>query len=302
MEKAYIILAHKNPEQVARLISSLDDNHSTFFLHLDKSGNSAPFINVVTDNNNVVIVKNEYTFWGSFGIVQATLNAMKSAMNHHKTFDFISLISGQHYPIKSNEYINDFLSGSPYSIFMEYTLIPDNERWQPRGGMYRIDKYFFGMHGYERFAAKAANFLSSKTNVIKRNFPSSMKPYGGSQWWTMNRYAVKYILDFVKNNEAYCRFHRFTFAPDELFFHNIILNAVDERIQSSITNNNLLYMQWPDASKGHPDILKHSDIQNIISSDALFARKFDVNEDSLVFDLLDEYRTQSHKVMANQTA
>ncbi len=302
MEKAFIILAHKNPEQVARLISSLDDNYSTFFLHLDKNINPAPFINAVADNNNVVIVKNEYTFWGSFGIVQATLNAMKSAMNHYKTFDFISLISGQHYPIKSNEYINDFLSSSPYSIFMEYTSIPNHQRWQPRGGMYRIDKYFFGMKGHERFAAKAANFISSQTNVIKRNFPPTMKPYGGSQWWTMNRYAVKYILDFVKKNEAYSRFHRFTFAPDELFFHNILLNTHDERIQNSLINNNVTYMHWPDMSKGHPDILKQSHIQNILSSDALFARKFDMNEDSLVFDLLDEYRTQSHKVMADQTA
>ncbi len=302
MEKAFIILAHKNPEQVARLISSLDDNQSTFFLHLDKSVKSAPFTNAVAGNNNVVIVKNEYTFWGSFGIVQATLNAMKSAMNYYKTFDFISLISGQHYPIKSNDYIHDFLSSSSYSIFMEYTPIPNHQRWQPRGGMYRIDKYFFGMKGHERFAAKAANFISSQTNVIKRNFPQTMKPYGGSQWWTMNRYAVKYILDFVKKNEAYSKFHRFTFAPDELFFHNIILNANDERIQNSLTNNNVTYMQWHDRSKGHPDVLKQSDIQNILSSDALFARKFDMNEDSLVFDLLDEYRTQSHKVMANQTA
>src|SRR5579875_2468449 len=132
MEKAFIILAHKNPEQVARLISSLDDHHSTFFLHLDKKIKSAPFINAVADNNNVVIVKNEYTFWGGFGIVQATLNAMKSAMNHYQNFDFISLISGQHYPIKSNAYINNFLCSSSYSIFMDYTPIPNHQRWQPR--------------------------------------------------------------------------------------------------------------------------------------------------------------------------
>ncbi|MDQ2751498.1 MAG: beta-1,6-N-acetylglucosaminyltransferase [Bacteroidota bacterium] len=296
MEKAFIILAHKNPQQVARLISSLDDSHSTFFLHFDKNVNSAPFIKVFADNKNVVMVKNEYTFWGSFGIVQATLNAMKSAINHYKTFDFISLISGQHYPIKSNEYINNFLSRSPYHIFMEYSPIPNHHRWQPRGGMFRIDKYFFGMKGYERTAAKAVNFLSSKIKMIQRNFPQTMKPYGGSQWWTMNRYAVKYILDFVKKNEAYCKFHRFTFAPDELFFHNIVLNADDERIKNSITNNNLLYLRWSNLRKGHPDILQQSDIQNIISSDALFARKFDVTEDADVLDLIDEHRKQMEGV------
>lgn len=299
MEKAFIVLAHKNPKQVARLISSLDDNHSTFFLHLDKNVNSAPFVNAVADSDNVVIVKNEYTFWGGFGIVQATLNAMKSAMNHYKTFDFISLISGQHYPIKSNEYINDFLSGSPYSIFMEYTTIPNHQRWQPRGGMYRIDKYFFGMKSYERFAAKATNFLSSKTNLIKRNFPLTMQPFGGSQWWTMNRYAVKYILDFVKKNEVYSKFHRFTFAPDELFFHNIILNSDDERIKKGLTNNNLTYMQWQDTSKGHPDVLHQSDIQNIVASEALFARKFDIAEDAVVLDLIDEQRKQTEKAVEN---
>lgn len=302
MEKAFIILAHKNPVQVARLISSLDDNHSTFFLHLDKNVNSLPFKMIIANNNNVVLVKNEYTFWGGFGIVQATLNAMKMAMNYHKHFEFVSLISGQHYPIRSNEYINHFLRHSPHQIFMEYSSIPNNHRWQPRGGMFRIDKYFLGMKGYERTAAKAVNFLSDKLNVIKRNFPQNMRPYAGSQWWTMNRYAVKYILDFVKNNKDYYRFHRYTFAPDELFFHNIILNADDEQIQNSIVNNNLLYMHWPNLRKGHPEILKQADIKNIVGSEALFARKFDVNEDAAVLDLIDEHRMCSRQIMSNANA
>ena len=43
MTKAYIILAHKNPAQVNRLIKQLDDKFSEFFLHVDKNANIEGF-------------------------------------------------------------------------------------------------------------------------------------------------------------------------------------------------------------------------------------------------------------------
>jgi hypothetical protein len=36
MKKAYIILAHKQPELLYKLVEKLDANQSTFFIHIDK--------------------------------------------------------------------------------------------------------------------------------------------------------------------------------------------------------------------------------------------------------------------------
>ena len=39
MKKNYLILSHKNPQQVCRLINRLDDGTSEFFVHVDLKSN-----------------------------------------------------------------------------------------------------------------------------------------------------------------------------------------------------------------------------------------------------------------------
>lgn len=290
MEKAYIILAHKNPEQVARLLTALDDNHSTFFLHLDKNVDATQFRNINMHRNNLVAVKSIATPWGGFGLVEATLHALKAVTDHRKHFDFISLISGQHYPTQSNSEIQDYLSNTPNRSFMEYTTIPNHERWKPRGGLYRIDSYFFGLSAIQRYKAKTFNFLSKKVGLFKRQFPENMVPYCGSQWWTIDRQSLTYILNFIKKNEAYVSFQKQTFAADELFFHNILLNADNDDIREGVVNDNLLYMNWSNQRKSHPEILGTDDFKNIIGNQFLFARKFDIEQDALILDMIDDHR------------
>lgn len=288
MKLAYIVLAHKNPAQVARLIQSLDNNYATIFLHIDQNADASEFKTICARRDNIVAVKSVKTPRGGFGLVEATINGIKAVMDDKRTFDFVSLISGQHYPIKSNEQIRDYLNSTTRSAFIEYTSLPDYDRWEPRGGLYRIDRYFLGLETHQRFMAKTLNFLLQKANIFKRIFPENLKPFGGSQWWTLNNDSLQYIMRFIKNNEEFITFHKYSFAPDELFFHNILLNATDDKIKSGITNNNLLYMNWPDTGKGHPEILRSSDFANILTSDLLFARKFDTEQDAAILDLIDD--------------
>lgn len=290
MEKAYIVLAHKNANQVLRLLTALDDGNATFFLHLDKKCDPSIFTKIKEYGDAVVFIEKVDALWGGFSLVQATLHALKAIQNYPKKFEYITLLSGQHYPIKSNAFINDYLRETPYKIFIEYTSIPNYQRWRPRGGMFRIDKYFLGLKVHQRIVAKTLNFLSGKIDFFKRKLPKNMKPYAGSQWWTIDNQAMDYILEFVENNPDYTSFHKRTFAPDELFFHNILLNATDEFLQPGITNNNLLYMNWPDTKKGHPETLQAKDLEQITSSDALFARKFDMEQEPDLLDYVDTIR------------
>ncbi len=288
MEKAYIILAHKNPHQLYRLIQKLDDQHSAFFIHIDKKASFTGFEQLHYLFNKVIFTKRSNAGWGSFGLVEATLHAMQAIGECPVKFNRIILLSGQDYPIKSNDYINQYLKSSPFCIFIEYFLIPNHDKWQPRGGLFRIDKYFFGLKKYQRFIARSFNFLSDYLPLIKRKHPHYMHPYAGAQWWIIDDYALKYILHFVKNNPEYITFHKSTFAPDEVFFQTILLNSKDEKIQKSICNNHLRYMNWPSRYNSHPEILLKEDISNIRQSDALFARKFDIHAEENILELVDE--------------
>lgn len=287
MQKAYIILAHRNPEQLHRLISRLHDNSSTFFIHIDKKVPLAAFSSLSEFGDKVQYVDRVYSEWASFQLVEATLNGMKAIRAAKQHFDVITLLSGQDYPIKTNNFLDDFFRDSPYTVFIEYFTIPNYERWQGRGGLFRIDKYFFGFKFYQRYSAKALNFLASFIPKLRRKLPYNLIPYGGSQWWIMDMYALNYILDFINENPAYTSFHKATFAPDEIFFHTILLNSEDERISKSIVNDSKRYMHFK-CKELHPDILTKADLDRIKNSDALFARKFDCEEDSNIFDAIDE--------------
>ncbi|RYE37116.1 MAG: hypothetical protein EOP42_00795 [Sphingobacteriaceae bacterium] len=288
MNKAYIILVHKKPQQLVRLIKTLDDGSATFFIHIDKSVPVEQFALLNQFGNKVKLVERIHSKWSTFGLVECTLNGLKTAYQCGNKFDRIILLSGQDYPIKSNEQINTFLQESRYSNFLEYWPLPNYEKWpNDRGGMYRIDKYFFGLNQLQLFLSRSINFLGNLFPFLRRKLPANMRPYAGSQWWIIDNYALNYIVRFVEENPKYSAFHKYTFGSDELYFQMILLNSQDEKILNSIENNNKRFMKWKTAA-AHPDLLKAEDLSKIKKSNALFARKFDLKKDKEILDLIDK--------------
>jgi len=287
MKKAYIILAHKNLDHLVRLVERLDDGNSRFFVHLDLKTDLLPIATFLAKKECITLVKRISTRWGGFSLAEATILGMRAIRDSNLTFESISLLSGQDYPIKSNKEIDEYLSSSEFSIFLDYFPLPNYRRWIT-GGTYRYTKYFFGINRIALFFSKSVNLISTLVPLLARKLPFHLRPYAGSQWWTIDQYALNYILDYVDQNPEYYKFHRFTFAPDELFFHIILLNAKDERIQESIVNDNLRYMKWIREDNAHPEILKKEDLQDLSASNSLFARKFDPNEDHEILNLIDQ--------------
>ena len=300
MKKAYIILAHKNLDQVTRLIKKLDDNSSSFFVHVDKKVPQEETFQVQACSPNVHMVERIYTEWGKLSLVQATVNGLKAVKETGTDFEMISLLSGQDYPLKSNKFFNDFYSAGSKRVFLEHYPLPNYTKWSNGGGMYRINKYYIGWQLHYRLVGKAFNFVALLLPFLRRKMPGNLAPYSGSQWWTIDMYALNYILDYVKKNPAYVSFHKYTFAPDEVFFQTILLNAKDERLLSSIENNNKRHMLWKDV--GHPEILTMKDMDGILATDAFFARKFDMHHDADVLDCIDHECLQHTVAYSNAPA
>lgn len=289
MKKAYIIMAHKSPRQVHRLISRLNDGNSEFFIHIDKKADFSQF-QIVKEFGEVVHFTERFdATWGGYGLIKPYLSALKTVTDSANTFDRILLLSGQDYPIKSNEYINEFFKNSPYSNFIDYFPIPNYKKWPggDRGGWYRVDKYYFGTKWYEFFCSKSLNLLSTYIPFLRRKIPNGMKPFTGQTWWNLDRYAANYILDYVAKHPEYMAFHKYTFVADELFVQMIVANSKDEKLLNSIGNSEKRFTIWPKADSAHPKILGKTDLDAIMASDDLFARKFDENVDTEIFDLID---------------
>ena len=287
MKKAYIILAHKNLDQLTRLVKRLDDNLSSFFIHIDKKVSREEMFRFLECSANLHMVEQINTEWGEFSLVEATLNGLKAVKETGVDFGMISLLSGQDYPLKSNKFFIDFCNTTSKLVLMEHYPLPNYTKWINGGGMYRINKYFLGLKAYQRYLAKALNFFALLFPFLRRKMPGNLVPYAGSQWWTIDMYALDYILDYVHKNPAYTSYYKYTFAPDEVFFQTILLNAKDQKLLDSIQNNNKRHMLWLNPDMSHPEILTLKDIDGILASDAFFARKFDMHHDAGVLDCID---------------
>jgi len=289
MKKAYIIMAHRSPGLLFRLVQRLCDERSHFFIHIDKKISRDPFDSILSIDRKISFVEREVSNWGEIGYVQATLNAMRAVQRSGVLFDRIILLSGQDYPIKSNREIDQTLSRLPHSIFLEYFALPAFQKWQPSGGLYRVNKYYFGMQWRQRMAAKALNGLGIVFPFLRRKPYQDMKPYSGSTWWILDMPALDYVLHFVARHPGYVRYHRHTFACDEVFFHMILVNATAPEIRGNLVNDNLRYIRWKHIRSSHPEILKTEDLDELMQSDALFARKFDTDADTGILDKIDRY-------------
>jgi len=214
-------------------------------------------------------------------------------------FDYIFLISGQDYPIKSQNIIYDFFENNYGKSFLSFTTMPvQGWNWGPDGGMDRLSHYFirFGKMRwvYPPFEKPKgtrpimANYFSKIFYRLPRNHPNDLKPFAGSTWLNLHRATAEYILNFVNRRPDFVKFHKYTAIVDETFFQTILGNGPDS-ITSNLVNNDLRFIDWSrkNENKGHPEILTLQHKDEIMKSDAHFARKFEPEIDTSILDFID---------------
>ena len=276
MKFAVIIVTYTSALQTKRLINSLNNGEFDFYIHLDKKVDIETHRDLFDIPNVYFVEKRVDIKWAGFTTVEAALNSIRQIVDSGKHYDFVNLLTGQDYPIKSAAYISDFLGKSIGKEFMFYRDFEHD--WTEANA--RVDRYHFtdipfkGRHTVERLV----NFVTPR-----RQFPMEMKLYGKETFWTLSLECAKYVLDFIDNNPKLKRFLKFTWGSDEFIFQTIIMNSP---FKDRVVNRNYRYIDWPPGS-ARPKVLVTEDFEKIMASDNLFGRKFDLNKDENIFDLLD---------------
>src|SRR5271170_7757286 len=113
MRLAHLILAHTNPEQLSRLIGRLTHDGSDIYVHVDLKTDITPFL-PIKESWHVFFIENRVKVnWAGYSQVQSIVNGFKEILGSGKKYDYINLLSGQDYPIKSTEEIHSFLTNNP---------------------------------------------------------------------------------------------------------------------------------------------------------------------------------------------
>jgi hypothetical protein len=273
---AYVILAHRAPEQVVRLVRRLEHPDASFFIHVDRYADDAVHETIRDGIPAAQLLPRHGCTWGGFGIVRAALEGLR-AVHADGRHDVALLLSGQDYPIRRIGEIHDFLYQRRERSFVNHFTVP-TPNWT-NGGMERMT----GWHWHGRLLGRTIIFPNPRlgTRTWHRRFPGGFEPYGGSMYWGLSREAVAYVLDFVERETRFMRFFRHAGIPDESFFQTILLNSP---LAGSVVDDDLHYADWSEG-KSHPKTLGLQDLDAVIASGNLFARKFD---DPRVLDAIDE--------------
>jgi Core-2/I-Branching enzyme len=263
---AYIILCHKDPVQVIELIERLDG--VAYFIHVDKRAKDnvfRPLKDFAVNASNVFLSPRSRCSWGGYGIVQATLDCIETAIKSGIEFDYMFLLSGQDYPIKTNAQIKQFISENMGGEFIETFSLRKQNRWTNQGGFFqamnRVQYWTFHIR-------RRAVHLK-----IKRRFPLGWEPYGGSQWWCLSSDCIAYVSRFIKENPGFSRYFKNVNIPDETMFQTLISNSPF----GARTADDVVYVDWENPNPGYPRILNESDFCRLKRSTKLFGRKFDFN-------------------------
>jgi hypothetical protein len=278
MRIAYIIMAHKEPQQIERLIKKFKHQPFDFYLHIDKKIDLGPF-EYLARLPHVYFVKNRVRVrWASYSFLLAVQQSIFQILKSGISYDFISIMSGQDYPISP---VTDIYSSLENNIGKNFICFEDDGEWWNHA-MSRINKYHFTNFGFR--GRYRIQFLINAL-LPNRKFPLPYKLYGGprAMCMTLSTDCAAYVADFMNSNNKLRRFVRFTWGPDEFVIPTLVMNS---KFRQTVVNDNFYYIDW---SKGgsNPKTLTVEDYDKMKRSGKMFARKFDIRQDHAILDLLD---------------
>jgi hypothetical protein len=263
MRIAYIILAHQLPNQLARLVSRLDAPSISFFIHIDANTDDATHAEMVDGmigQYNVHFLPRHQSAWGGWGAVAAMLEGLEQVIRAKVLPDYVILLSGQDYPLRTPKDIEAFLAEHRGTSFIDASQLPDYS-WNWHGA---IDRF----HG--------------------QPLPSGMEPFGGSAWWALSGDCAAYVKG-VADGGLTPLFEGVS-NVDEHFVQTVVANSpFRDRLSSSVDAAAVQGVHYIDWHRGPPKVLGVEDFERLFASRALFARKFDMAEDSTILDMIDAH-------------
>ena len=273
MKIGYLVLAHNNPRILARAIGALTSPNCDFFIHIDEKSDIQSFAGI-RGTNHFFAERRLPVYWGEFSQVQAIVLLLRQALRT-RDYDYLVLLSGSDYPLRSPAYIHEFLERNRGLEFISLVKMP-----APGKPLARINTIRFpSSKPVLRFAFRAL----AKFGLARRDCRKylGLEPYAGETWWALTGNACQFILEFVRHNRHLEEYFQNSAAADESFFHTILGNSA---FKSKIRRN-LHYADWS-VGGDHPatiaeqhvaffearDKIEVSDMFGL--GEALFARKF----------------------------
>lgn len=264
---AYLIIAHKDFLVLQKLIESLDDKRNDIYVHIDRKSKRMPTLScrfsrlfLVPNNKRVKV------YWATVSQIKVEFVLFRMAYLHGR-YERYTLISGTHFPLKSQDEIHSYLEQ-----FEDKEILSPMQCESKEVDFKLLHYHFFLQHLYsgQAFVRYACNIMWRAVLFLQYKFHcerQTKKQYiKASNWVSITQNAIEYLL---KNEEEIMRQYRFSFCGDEFFVPTELnVRASDFNIAYS---PRFLAVRFSSANAKE---LSLKDYKWLMCSGCMFARKF----------------------------
>lgn len=315
----YYLQTHNRSAQVTRLVEVLKEGSPNAIVLVSHDIDGPPLDVARLEALPGVHVFLEKGGYGDFTHIARYFAAIDWLDENGIEYDWLENFSGQDYPIRPLAEIERNiakLGADGYDGFMLYTPVfqhkaPRDIDWGA-GPEFKLDtklgaswRYLYRNWRFGKVTPRKQLWLKPLMGIdllqpwvmidlafcavgVRRRrlpLPDGWTLYGGWFFTTLSKRAVRYVREYARNNPEMMEYYRTVSAPEEIFLQTTLINSGKFRFVPDSRH----YIDFSVTKNGHPRTLDLSDVDKLKASDAHWARKFDIDRGTELFDVIDEW-------------
>ena len=303
MNIAYLISAFTDPKHLKRLIDALNTEGAFFFVHIDKKMDIRQFKNLCKGSNIFFLPDRVRIYWGTYSQVEFQIRLIKAALSDGHRFDKLFMLSGQDYPLWSNNQIMQWVEETKGRDFISGICIDSDDVEERYKQIYRLNRPQTDI----KWTSYKMNDITSKALRKTLLMMGSKKPlnfmvegrtwhlYKGSDYFALTHETAEFVFKQWKRNKEIKDYFKSSFAPSETCIHTIIFNNPFYKEKADLHKGNyttlkaltpLHHIEYDPIIK----VWKADDFDELMKSEKMFARKFETETSGELLDIIDKVR------------
>ena len=290
MKIAIIVICHQNSEQLNDLLLALDHPSIDCFVHIDKKASLSS--EDIIKRENVIVLPDNYRVdvqWGKISLIDAEINAIEFARKKG-LYDFFWICSGQDYIIKPINHIVSWFNNHKTNDFIQLIESKNHgghsNNYDKRNELY-YPSWMLGNVKVKRIIKRIYTEITGGYNHTykwaKRKPISNIRFFFGSEWVCLTNRTITWIETYLMSHPEYYNYFKNCSTPDESFFQTLVMNSP----YSELRMDYLHYIDW-EGCTNNPNTFTAKDIEKLLESDKLMARKFDLDVDREILHLINK--------------
>lgn len=293
---AYLVMVHKNINQVKKLLELLDYYDNDIYIHVDRKAKKEIVecdFSVVCRHSKVYQYSEIDVYWGNVSQIKCELFLLEQA-KEHKQYQYYHLISGMDLPLKTQKEIHQFFDLNSGKEFVNFS------GEEKTAGLYIEDRvrYYWATRWYGILRIKYSQAIMRRLDLISvklqkllgvNRLDKEKRLYHGANWFSITDDLVSELL---RDKNLIFKQYKASNCADEVFIQTFIMENAkywENLYIPKINNGFRAILRDIDWKRGAPYTWHKEDFEELVNSDFLFARKFDENVDSEIIDMIYDY-------------